>query len=61
MKIIDALHNKIKNYIIKKNEAYFVCIQNDIPVTKKNIVAIKYILKTKGSDVNNFYNIEIHK
>lgn len=41
------IKNVFKLFTIKRNEAIYTCLKNDIPLTDKNIQEIEEILKHK--------------
>ena len=47
MKILQKISNIFKLFTLKKNEAIYTCIQNDIPLTNENIKEVIEILKQK--------------
>ena len=57
MKFLERIKNYLRLFSIKRNEAIYTCIQNDIPLTDENIKEVMGILKQK----NNQSNKTIHK
>lgn len=47
MKILERIKNYFRLFSIKRNEAIYTCIQNDIPLTDENIKEVMGILKQK--------------
>lgn len=47
MKILERIKNYFRLFSIKRNEAIYTCIQNDIPLTDENIKEVIGILKHK--------------
>lgn len=47
MKLIQQIKNFFKLFYIKRNEAIYTCIKNNIELTNENISEVKQILKTK--------------
>ena len=47
MKIFQKVKNLCSIFYLKKNEAVFTCLQNDIELTDVNISEVKTILKQK--------------
>lgn len=47
MKILERIKNYLRLFSIKRNEAIYTCIQNDIPLTDENIKEVMGILKHK--------------
>ncbi len=47
MKILERIKNYFRLFSIKRNEAIYTCIQNDIPLTDENIKEVMGILKHK--------------
>ena len=47
MKILERIKNHFRLFSIKRNEAIYTCIQNDIPLTDENIKEVMGILKKK--------------
>ena len=47
MKIFQKVKNLCSLFYIKKNEAIFTCLQNDIELTDENIREVKTILQQK--------------
>lgn len=47
MKILERIKNHFRLFSIKRNEAIYTCIQNDIPLTDQNIKEVMGILKHK--------------
>ena len=47
MKTLQKLKNLCSLFYIKKNEAIFTCLKNNIELTDENIREIKIILKQK--------------
>lgn len=47
MKILERIKNYFRLFSIKRNEAIYTCIQNDIPLTNENIKEVMGILKHK--------------
>lgn len=47
MKIFQKVKNLCSLFYIKKNEAVFTCLQNDIELTDENISEVKTILEQK--------------
>lgn len=45
MKILERIKNYLRLFFIKRNEAIYTCIQNDIPLTDENIKEVMGILK----------------
>lgn len=45
MKILERIKNYFRLFSIKRNEAIYTCIQNDIPLTDENIKEVMAILK----------------
>ena len=47
MKFLERIKNHLRLFSIKRNEAIYTCIQNDIPLTDENIKEVMGILKQK--------------
>ncbi|MCU4190032.1 hypothetical protein M9Q43_12790 [Flavobacterium sp. HXWNR29] len=47
MKILERIKNYFRLFSIKRNEAIYTCIQNDIPLTDENIKEVMQVLKQK--------------
>ena len=47
MKNLERIKNYFRLFSIKRNEAIYTCIQNDIPLTDENIKEVIGILKHK--------------
>ena len=47
MKIFQKVKNLCSLFYIKKNEAIFTCLQNDIELTDENISEVRTILEQK--------------
>ena len=47
MKNLERIKNYFRLFSIKRNEAIYTCIQNDIPLTDENIKEVMGILKHK--------------
>ena len=47
MKILQRFMNLLKLFSIKRNEAIYTCLKNNIPLTDENINEIKQIIKHK--------------
>ena len=47
MKNLERIKNYFRLFSIKRNEAIYTCIQNDIPLTDENIKEVMGILKQK--------------
>lgn len=47
MKILERIKNHLRLFSIKRNEAIYTCIQNDIPLTDENIKEVRGILKQR--------------
>ena len=47
MKILERIKNHFRLFSIKRNEAIYTCIQNDIPLTDENIKEVMGILTHK--------------
>ena len=47
MKIFQKVKNLCSLFYIKKNEAVFTCLQNDIELTNENIQEVRTILQQK--------------
>ena len=47
MKTLERIKNYLRLFSIKRNEAIYTCIQNDIPLTDENIKEVIGILKQK--------------
>lgn len=47
MKILERIKNYLRLFSVKRNEAIYTCIQNDIPLTDQNIKEVMGILKHK--------------
>ena len=47
MKILERIKNYLRLFSIKRNEAIYTFIQNDIPLTDENIKEVMGILKHK--------------
>lgn len=58
MKILERIKNYFRLFSIKRNEAIYTCIQNDIPLTDENIKEVMGILKQKENKelLKNFKN-----
>ena len=52
MKILERIKNHLRLFSIKRNEAIYTCIQNDIPLTDENIKEVMGILKQKNNQSN---------
>ena len=52
MKAFQQLKNYLKLFSIKRNEAIYTCIKNNIPLTDENIMEVISILKQKESLTN---------
>ena len=51
MKIIQKLKNSCKLFSIKRDEAIYTCLKNNIPLTDENIEEVREILKQKEKQV----------
>lgn len=47
MKLFERLKNYFKLFSIKRNEAIYTCLQNNIPLTNKNIKEVEEIVKQR--------------
>lgn len=47
MKILERFRNFIRLFSVKKDEAIYTCLKNDIPLTDENIKEVMGILKQK--------------
>ena len=58
MKNLERIKNYFRLFSIKRNEAIYTCIQNDIPLTDENIKEVMGILKQKENKelLKNFKN-----
>ena len=58
MKNLERIKNYFRLFTIKRNEANYTCIQNDIPLTDENIKEVMGILKQKENKelLKNFKN-----
>ena len=58
MKNLERIKNYFRLFSIKRNEAIYTCIQNDIPLTDENIKEVMEILKQKENKelLKNFKN-----
>lgn len=45
MKILERLRNFFRLFSVKKDEAIYTCLKNDIPLTNENIKEVIGILK----------------
>ena len=45
MKILERLRNFLRLFSVKKDEAIYTCLKNDIPLTNENIKEVIGILK----------------
>ena len=52
MKILERIKNYFRLFSIKRNEAIYTCIQNDIPLTDENIKEVMGVLKQKNNQSN---------
>jgi len=55
MKILEQIKNHFHLFSIKRNEAIYTCIENNIPLTDENIKEVMEVLKTKEykKEINN--------
>lgn len=55
MKILEQIKNHFRLFSIKRNEAIYTCIENNIPLTDENIKEVMEVLKTKEykKEINN--------
>lgn len=53
MKLLEKLKNYLKLFSVKRNEAIYTCLQNDIPLTDVNIKEVTQVLKQKTLKKNN--------
>lgn len=53
MKFLERIKNHLRLFSIKRNEAIYTCIQNDIPLTDENIKEVTQVLKQKTLKKNN--------
>lgn len=55
MKILEQIKNHFRLFSIKRNEAIYTCIENNIPLTNENIKEVMEVLKTKEykKEINN--------
>jgi len=44
MKLLEKLKNYLKLFSVKRNEAIYTCLQNNIPLTDKNISDVEEIV-----------------
>lgn len=47
MKILEKIKNYLKLFSVKRDEAIYTCLQNNIPLTNENIKEVKEIVKQK--------------
>lgn len=47
MKTLEKIKNYLKLFSVKRDEAIYTCLQNDIPLTDENIKEVMEILKHK--------------
>lgn len=47
MKILERFRNFFRLFSVKKDEAIYTCLKNDIPLTDENIKEVMEILKQK--------------
>ena len=52
MKTLQKLKNYFKLFSIKRNEAIYTCIKNNIPLTDENIMDVVSVLKQKENLTN---------
>ncbi len=52
MKLFERLKNYLKLFSIKRDEAIYTCLQNNIPLTNENIEEVIGILKQKNNQSN---------
>jgi len=49
-KILERIKNYFRLFSIKRNEAIYTCIENDIPLTDQNVKEVMQVLKQKGKN-----------
>ncbi|NHM00974.1 hypothetical protein [Flavobacterium difficile] len=47
MKLLEKLKNYMKLFSVKRNEAIYTCLQNNIPLTDNNISDVEEIVKQR--------------
>lgn len=47
MKVLQKIKNCFKLFSVKRDEAIYTCIKNDIELTDKNITEVKLLIKQK--------------
>lgn len=47
MKLLQRIKNYLRLFSIKRNEAIYTCIKNDIPLTDENIKEVTQVLQQK--------------
>lgn len=47
MKLLQRIKNYLRLFSIKRNEAIYTCIKNDIPLTDENIKEVMQVLQQK--------------
>lgn len=50
MKLLQQIKNYLRLFYIKRNEAIYTCIKNDIPLTDENIKEIMQVLQHKENN-----------
>lgn len=47
MRLFEKLKNYLKLFSVKRNEAIYTCLQNNIPLTDNNISDVEEIVKQR--------------
>ena len=47
MRLLEKLKNYLKLFSVKRNEAIYTCLQNNIPLTDNNVSEVEEIVKQR--------------
>ena len=59
MKIIQKAKNILQLFSIKRNEAIYTCLKNNIPLTDENIKEVNDVLKQKRNAIYKKNEIDV--